>query len=134
MNRTFQIATWLMWLALPLTALRYQRVWDRLPAHLAPHFNAAGQPNGWVTRGVAFEFALGLTVIMLVIFTAVAYLAQWKHVPDTASWSLLGFFYLVMAFIYHVNSSVVEFSLSGAPVEVGPWLIAAPFAGLAFAV
>src|SRR5437762_14351624 len=126
MNRTYQISTWLMWLALPLTALRYQRVWDQLPVHMATHFNAAGQPNGWMSREVSLEFALGLTVFLLIIFTVVAYVAQWKHVPDAASWSLLGFFYLVMAFIYHVNSRLVEFNLTGAPWEMGPWMIAAP--------
>ena len=42
----YTLATWLMWLALPITALNYWRVWDRLPARMAVHFDANWQPNG----------------------------------------------------------------------------------------
>ena len=56
----------------PLTALRYWQVWDELPARMATHFDANGQPNGWMSREAALYFALGLTAFMLVIFTAIA--------------------------------------------------------------
>ena len=72
MNRTlFRTLTWLMWLALPLTALRFWLVWDQLPLRMATHFGASGQPNGWMTREVSLEFALGITAFLLLVFTAV---------------------------------------------------------------
>ena len=58
-----------MWLALPLTALRYWMVWDQLPVRMATHFNSG--PAQWLddARSVA-DFALGLTAFLLVTFTA----------------------------------------------------------------
>lgn len=132
MNRTFKAFTWLMWLALPLTALRYRMVWDRLPVRMATHFNAAGQANGWMTREVSLEFALGLTAFLLTIFTGICFMAIRQQVPDRVSWSMLGFFYLVMGFIYHVNDSIVGYNLTGRPVELGPFLIAVPFVVVLF--
>ena len=41
---------WLMWLALPITALNYWRNWDRLPMRMAVHFDANWQPNGYTSR------------------------------------------------------------------------------------
>ncbi len=40
----FHLFTGLMWLALPIIALRHWQLWDRLPASMAVHFNAANQP------------------------------------------------------------------------------------------
>jgi len=52
MNRTvYRAFALLLWLALPLTALQYWQVWDKLPARMATHFNAANQPNGWMASG-----------------------------------------------------------------------------------
>jgi len=46
MNRKlFPILTAMMWLALPLTAVRYWQVWDQLPERMATHFGAGGEPT-----------------------------------------------------------------------------------------
>jgi len=133
MNRSwFKTLAWLMWLALPLTALRFWMVWDSLPLRMATHFNAAGQANGWMTREVSLAFALGLTVFLLVIFTVICYMAIRQQVPDRVSWSMLGFFYLVVAFIYHVNNSILAYNLTGKPVEMSRFLIAVPFVTVLF--
>lgn len=132
MNRTFKTLIWLMWLALPLTALRYWMVWDRLPLRMATHFNAAGQANGWMTREVSLEFALGITLFLLAIFTGISYMAIRQQVPDRASWAMLGFFYLVVAFMFHVNNSLLAYNLYGKPVEMAPFLIAVPVVVMLF--
>jgi hypothetical protein len=132
MNRTFRALIWLMWAALPLIALRYWMVWDQLPIHMATHFNAAGQANGWMTREISLAFALGITLFLLTIFTAILYLAIRQQAPDRMSWAMLGFFYLVMAFMFHVNNSILAYNLEGKPVEMGPFLIALPFAIVMF--
>lgn len=132
MNRTFKVLIWLMWLALPLTALRYWMVWDQLPIRLATHFNAAGQANGWMTRAVSLEFALGITLFLLVIFTVICYMAIRQETADRVSWSMLAFFYLVIGFMYRVNHGIVAYNLSGKPVEMGPFLIAVPLITVLF--
>jgi hypothetical protein len=134
MNRKlFTILTALMWLALPLTALRYGQVWDQLPLRMATHFAANGQPNGWMPREVSLYFALGLTAFTLVIFTAIAFvLLKQKAQPDPSSFALLGFFYLIQAFVLHANDSVLNYNLTGRPITVGPMLLGVPIAIVLF--
>jgi hypothetical protein len=124
MNRTlYQTCTGLLWLALPLTALRYWQVWDRLPAFMATHFDIANRPNGWMTREVSFWFSLGLTAFMLVILTLVLYVARKKQAPQPLAWALLGFSYLVTGLIYAVNSAIIDYNLYRQPLNLGPVII-----------
>src|SRR5258707_6483114 len=101
MNRKpFSILTAMMWLVLPLTALRYGQVWDELPARMATHFGANGQPDGWMPREVSFYLALGVTAFTLLTFTAIAYAIQKQNAPDASSTPLLVFFSLVLGFLF----------------------------------
>jgi len=132
MNRkVFQTFIWLMWLALPITAFRFWVAWDRLPLRMASHFDINGRPNGWMPREAAFYLALGLTALIVVVFTAVSYVAHKTHVPDAFSWSLLGFFYLVISFVYAGNSGVVQYNVDGQRVELDFWTVLAPVAVIA---
>ena len=65
-SKLYRALTAMLWLALPLTALQYWSVWDQLPARMATHFGAAGQPNGWMTRETSLIFALVVTTLVLV--------------------------------------------------------------------
>jgi hypothetical protein len=136
MNRKlFTILTALMWLALPLTALRYAQVWDRLPETMATHFVANGQPNGWMPRETSLYFGLGLTAFVLIIFTgiAIAILKQ-KATPEASSFALLGFFYFMLGFVFYVNNSILAHNLTGAPVTVAPLMLGVPVAIVLFVV
>ncbi|HXM23115.1 MAG TPA: DUF1648 domain-containing protein [Terriglobales bacterium] len=129
MNRkVFQAFTWLMWLALPITAFRYWQVWDRLPLRMATHFDINGQPNGWMPPETALLLALGTTAFTLAIFTTVSYFAHKTHIPDAFSWALLGFLYLVVGFAYALNSSVVQHNLDGQPFRIDFWIVLVPVA------
>lgn len=120
-----------MWLALPLTALRFWLVWDQLPARMATHFAADGQPNGWMSRTVAFEFAVGITAFILAVFTIIALVAHRQKSADKISWVLLAFGYVVVGIIFYANESVLAYNLNGQPVQVGPMLIAGLLAAVA---
>ncbi len=133
-RKPFSILTAMMWLALPLTALRYWQVWDELPARMATHFGANGQPNGWMPREVSFYLALGVTAFTLVAFTAIAYAIQKQNAPNAWSTAMLGFFSLVFGFLSYVNDSVLEHNLTGGPVSIGLVLIGLPFAIIVFAL
>jgi hypothetical protein len=133
MNRKiFQTFIWLMWLALPLIAFRFWLAWDRLPLRMATHFDINWQPNGWMPRDTAFYFALGITAFVLVVFTIVAYVAHKTRAPEALSWALLGFFYLVLGFLYAVNSGVIQYNVDGQRIGVDPWAVLMPVAVLAF--
>jgi hypothetical protein len=132
-GKAFNAFTGLMWLALPLTAIRFWAAWNRLPLRMATHFSITGQPNGWMPRELALYFALGITALMLAIFTVVSYVAHKKQIPDASSWALLGFFYLMIGFVYAVNSSVVQHNLDGRPLRIDFWIIFVPVAIVAIA-
>lgn len=134
-RKLFAILTALMWLAVPLVALRYAQVWDQLPARMATHFNASGQANGWMPRETALYFGLGFTAFVLLIFTIVAVmLLKQRPDPDTSWFALLGFFYFMAGFTVYVNNSIIEHNLTGNPVTVAPLILALPVAIVLFVV
>jgi hypothetical protein len=122
-HKVFQTLTWLMWLALPITAFRFWLAWDRLPLRTTSHFNLNGQPNGWMPRATALYFVLGVTALVAVVFTVISYVAHKTHAPDLLSWSLLGFFYLIIGFVYAGNSGVVQFNLDGQHMGLDLWTV-----------
>lgn len=134
MNRkSFTVLAALMWTALPLTILRYVRVWSQLPANMATHFNAAGEANGWMPRLTSLYYALGLTAFMLLIFTVMAIMIlKQKSPPDAPTFALLGFFYLILGGVYYVNSGLVEYNLTGKPIMVAPLLLGFPISIVLF--
>jgi hypothetical protein len=132
MNRkVFLLFVWLMWLALPLTALRFWVSWDRLPLRMATHFDIHWRPNGWMPRDTAFYFALGITAFVLAVFTIISYVAHKTRAPEAFSWAFLGFFYLVTGFVYAANSGVVQYNVNGQRIGIDPWIILIPVAVLA---
>src|SRR5215831_11352433 len=117
MKRPFNILIALMWLALPLTAWRYWTVWDQLPLRMATHFDGNGHAHGWMLRNTSFQFALGLTAFVLVVFTIIAYGMHRSSTSPTLSWAMLGFFYLMTGFIYFANSKVIDYNLTAEEVH-----------------
>ena len=117
--KTYRVAVGMLWIVLPLTAVRYLMLWDLLPQRMATHFNAAGQPNGWMTKDTALIFPLALLSGLLLIATLVAFRVK---TPDFAAWTLLGFSGLILGVIYWGAESVLEYNLHGTPVHAGPIL------------
>ncbi len=125
--KSLQIGMWLQWLVLPIVALQYASVWNRLPARMATHFNAAGQPNGWMTPETSFRLLLTLLAFVLGVFSLVVYAAR-KAGTMAIAWALLAFSYFVAVFIATANQAMINYNLSGQPVHLSSFLIAVPFA------
>jgi hypothetical protein len=121
----------LMWLALPLIALRYWLAWDRLPARLATHFDAAGNANGWMAPEKSLTFALVIITVMVVVFTIV--LTQVRK-GEAFSWGMLGFSYVLVGVMVYANESILSYNLNGNPVHPWPVLIAVVIASGALVV
>jgi len=134
MNRKlYTILTACMWLALPVTALRYWQVWGQLPARMATHFAADGHPNGWMSREVALYYALGVTAFLLIIFSGIVFaVLKQKSATDTSSFALLGLFYAILGFMFYVNNGILQHNLTANPVTVAPVLLGVPFAIVLF--
>jgi hypothetical protein len=122
MNRDWHHpAIWTMWLALPATALNYWRAWDRLPLHLAVHFDADWRPNGYTTREDALLLGLGIMAFLLVVFTVAAYAVSAQK-PGSL-WPVLLTFYVALTILWFANNYIVEFNLNRPPARselVGP--------------
>jgi Protein of unknown function (DUF1648) len=103
----------LMWIALPINALNYWRVWDQLPARMAVHFDANWQPNGYTSREGAVMLGMGILATMLVIFT-IAMLAS-RALKPSSSWPVLIISYFVLGVIWYANSTIVDFNLKAQP-------------------
>ena len=129
-RRIFQLATVFLWLALPLVALQYRQVSSQLPAHVATHFNAAGEPNGWMLPGQALRFGVGFTASLLTIFTALLFYIMRRRV-DAFAWVMLAFSALVAGFTVEINRGIVEYNLHGTPVIPEAMLIAIPLGVIA---
>jgi hypothetical protein len=131
-RRIFQTLTWLMWLALPLLALRYWQVWDQLPLRMATHFDINGDANGWMTRGMSLWFALGVTVFLLAVSTAILLVIHSQKTSDAASWSSLAFFYFIVGFVFFGNEKVMGYNLHGTAAALGSSFILVPLAIVIF--
>lgn len=123
-RRPFQFAIALLWLTVPLVAFQYWRVWDQLPASMANHFNAAGQPNGWMSREVSAEFACGLMVFLLLVFTIILW--AMSRTLEKFAWAFLGFCAIVLGFVAALNQQVITYNLDGTPIRVAPFLLTIP--------
>ena len=126
-RRIFQLAIVFLWLALPLVALQYRQVWDQLPVHVATHFNAAGQANGWMSRDQAIKFGVGFIAFLLAIFTPLL-LYMTRSRVDAFSWAMLAFCALVLGIMAGVNRGIVNYNLHGTSMLPGTMLLALPIA------
>lgn len=134
MDRTWwKAGVGLLWLGLPLIAFRYWLVWDRLPARMATHFNAANQPNGWMTREGSLIFMLVLYAFLVTLFSAIVFLFHKVHAPDAAAWAVVGLFYVVLGVIVYSNESVLRYNLSGEPIQL-LYMIAPVFIAIFIAI
>jgi hypothetical protein len=119
-SKPYRTMTALLWLALPLTAFQFWTVWNQLPARMASHFGAAGQPNGWMSREALVIFSVVMLTFLLATFTWV--LTRVRR-PDALAWSLLTMFYVVVGVLLSVNSSVLSYNLYGRPLNIVPALV-----------
>jgi len=114
-RRLFIAALALAWVTLPLTALNYQRAWNRLPARMAVHFDASWRPNGWTSREGARTLALGMTAFLLLTFTLAGFFVGRAEVSMPSRWVMLAVFYFAIGILYFVNKWIVDRSLSEPP-------------------
>ena len=134
-NRTWwRTLIGLLWFAPLMMALRYWMVWDRLPARMASHFDAAGRANGWMPREVSLYFALGFLVFMLTICSVVLYVSHRKYPVGTLSWALLAFFHVEIWTILYMLDSTLDYNLYGTPIVVAPLMIVTPVGALVLIV
>jgi hypothetical protein len=118
----------LLWFALPVMALRYWLVWDRLPVRVASHFDAAGNANGWMSREQSLVFTLGFLVFMVTVSSVILYAIHRNYPISTLSWGLVAFFHIEIWTIVVLLDSTLRYNLDGSPISVAPLLLITPVA------
>jgi hypothetical protein len=99
---------------------------------MATHFDINGDANGWMTRGMSLWFALGVTVFLLAVSTAILLVIHSQKTSDAASWSLLAFFYFIVGFVFFGNEKVMGYNLHGTAAALGSSFILVPLAIVIF--
>lgn len=127
-SRLYRALTAMLWLALPLTAFQYWSVWDQLPARMATHFGASGQPNGWMARDTSLIFAMIVTALVLLSLT---WALTRVRKPDVLAWSLLAMLYVVMGALFSINVAMLNNNLYGRPLNIVPALAVVFIAAMA---
>jgi hypothetical protein len=108
---TYKILAALLWFAPVAISIRYSQLWDRLPLRVATHFNAAGQPNGWMTRLESEYWSVGfLAFIVGVFFVALLVIAA-KYPLTKFSWTLLAFLHAETWMLVYLQNSLLDFNL-----------------------
>ncbi len=79
------------------------------------HFDINWQPNGWTSREGSLLLALGTTIFLILIFTIACYALSGAAISSLARWAIVAVFYLVLGFVYHVNSWIVDRNLGEQP-------------------
>ncbi|HUO24720.1 MAG TPA: DUF1648 domain-containing protein [Candidatus Aquilonibacter sp.] len=119
MNRAwYKALTALLWLAPAAIGFRYWQIWDRLPARVAGHFDAAGRANGWLTREASLYYTVGFLFSLAAIFTVVLYAVERKYPLAKLSWALLAFLHLEIWSVAYGLNSTLNYTLYGTPVAI----------------
>lgn len=121
MNRSwYRTLAALLWLAPMAVLVRYRQLWDQLPLRMATHFNAAGRPNGWMSRELSVYWSAGFVAFMVAIFFAVLMVVDQKYPETKLSWALLAFFHAEAWTFVYLMDSLIEYSLNQAPIAIAP--------------
>ena len=116
----YKILAALLWLAPVAIAVRYRQLWDQLPMRMATHFDAAGHPNGWMTREVSLYWSAGFVALMAAIFFVILFVVERKYGLTKLSWTLLAFFHAEIWTLVYLMNSMTEFNLNHSPIAIAP--------------
>ena len=135
------VALWTGWaLGLLLTAADVAWHYPRLPERLATHFNVAGAPDGWSSRGSFLTVWIVTVAVMGVLFPGLRLLvrilpARFINVPRRDYWLapgrdvytreaigelILWLGLLMLATMSGLNHLTLRANLSPSP-DLGPW-------------
>ena len=107
-EKTARALTPLPWLSLPLVATAYVLLWERMPARLAVHFDASGEPNGWMGRWESAAFDVGVLLFMLATYSWRLY----RRGPSDSPGQLV-LFNVTILFVTAVFLGLLKYNITG---------------------
>ena len=107
-EKTARLLVLAPWLSLPLVASAYLLLWDRVPARLAVHFDASGEPNGWMGRRESLAFDLAILLFILATYTWKLYRRGLSRAPGQ-----LALFNASVVFATAVFLGLLKYNVTG---------------------
>ena len=107
--KTERLLLLLPWLSPPLVAAAHLLLWERMPERLAVHFDSAGNPDGWMTRGQSLAFDLAVLLFVLVTGT----LKILRRPPGERN-IYLALLYLALLFVTLVFLGLLKYNVTGS--------------------
>ncbi|ABF40403.1 hypothetical protein Acid345_1401 [Candidatus Koribacter versatilis Ellin345] len=123
MSKGWKIALLVPWLGLVAMVYEIWSVYDRLPAVIASHFNAAGVPNGWAPKGQFFTVIVPIAFGLLCLFT---FLASRFDQKSGLAWACLTFEYWGIGLFVMLTHATLKVALKEATTldfPIGIWSI-----------
>lgn len=108
-KKTALLLTVLPWLAVPLLVSAHLLLWERIPEKLAVHFDYAGNPDGWMSRGQSLAF--NLAVLLFILGTATFQLASAEERRTPYRLALLN---LCVLFVTLVFLGLLKYNVTGS--------------------
>jgi MFS family permease len=121
-DTTRRVLAWLPMAGVAALALRVVAVWDQLPAVVMSHFDAQGNPNGYMPRTAFVMMSFATLIIPVVVFgIMVDRIGRRKR---SAGWGMVAFSWVINAVLIAVFWGVIMANLAHAPLHVVPvWLL-----------
>jgi len=131
MSKSWKVAMIGPWLALVAMIYEIWSVYDRLPAVIASHFNAAGVPNGWAPKGQFFTVIVPIAFGLLCLFT---FLVSRFDSKSGLAWLCLVFEYWGIGIFLMLTHSTLQVALKEAKTLDFPMGIWSMLCGIALVV
>ncbi len=118
--KVYRVLAWLLWAAVPLTAVRYGEAWDSLPPTLIVRFDAGDlqRPVAYISRGRLLMMEIAAIVTVVSIASAISMFVPEDAPPDVVSWVGLGAFYGAVGLLLWCQDVLLQYELMGLPMRV----------------
>jgi serine/threonine-protein kinase len=129
--------------------------WPALPERVASHFDGAGRPDGWTSRGSFVGLMLGMTVFHAAVFLGLEQLVRrspkrWINLPHKEEWlapgreartrevlaaHLLALGLATIVLVDLLTAMTLATNAGGAPrLGAGVWILLAGFVAATLAI
>jgi uncharacterized membrane protein len=129
--------------------------WPALPERVASHFDAAGRPDGWSSRGSFVGLMLGMTVFHAALFLGIEQLvrrapSRWINLPHKDEWlaparaaktrevlagHLLALGLATIVLVDLISAMTLAANAGGAPrLGAGAWVLLAGFVAVTLGI
>jgi len=132
-DRVRRVMAWAPMAGVAVFLVRAGLVWERLPARMMSHFDAHGNPDGWMGKSEFFAVSL---LLLLPVFVLLEYMAdRVGRRKAVVGWALIALTWLSAAMVLSVMWGAIDANLYQTRLNVFPvWILAIATVPLALGI